>query len=116
MQWPTLRYYPGMRLEILGKSTKNASHDSRSQCRDLNPRPPVYEGVETTRSQQWVRSLPCGSSIQEIPRIYEIQKPIPVAERLRCRSAAAWLLESRVRISLRAWMFVSGVYMLCCPV
>jgi hypothetical protein len=35
---------------------------------------------------------------------------------LRRRSAAAWLLGSRVRISLGAWMFVSCVYMLCCPV
>jgi hypothetical protein len=35
---------------------------------------------------------------------------------LRRRSAAAWLLRSRVRIPLGAWMFVSCVYMLCCPV
>jgi hypothetical protein len=32
------------------------------------------------------------------------------------RSTAAWLLGSRVRIPLRAWMFVSRVSMLCCPV
>jgi hypothetical protein len=38
--------------------------------------------------------------------------PIPVA----ARSAAAWLLESRVRIPLRALIFVSCVDMLCCPV
>jgi hypothetical protein len=35
---------------------------------------------------------------------------------LRRRSAAAWLLESWVWIPLRAWMFVSCVSMLCCPV
>jgi hypothetical protein len=35
---------------------------------------------------------------------------------LRLRSAAAWLLGSRVRIPLGAWMFVSCVYMLSCPV
>jgi hypothetical protein len=35
---------------------------------------------------------------------------------LRRRSTAAWLLGSRVRIPLGAWMFVSCVYMLCCPV
>jgi hypothetical protein len=35
---------------------------------------------------------------------------------LRRRSAAAWLLGSRVRIPLGVWMFVSCVYMLCCPV
>jgi len=27
----------------------------------------------------------------------------------------AWLLRSRVRISLRAWVFVPCLYMLCCP-
>jgi hypothetical protein len=30
------------------------------------------------------------------------------------RSAAAWLLGSRVRIPLGAWMFLSYVYMLSC--
>jgi hypothetical protein len=35
---------------------------------------------------------------------------------LRRRSAAAWLLGSRVRIALGAWIFVCCVYMLCCPV
>jgi hypothetical protein len=33
---------------------------------------------------------------------------------LKRRSTAAWLLGSRVRIPLRAWMFVSCVSMLCC--
>jgi hypothetical protein len=32
------------------------------------------------------------------------------------RSAAAWLLGSRVLITLGAWMFVCCVYTLCCPV
>jgi hypothetical protein len=35
---------------------------------------------------------------------------------LRCRSAASWLLGSRVRIPHGAWMFVSCVYILCCSV
>jgi hypothetical protein len=39
-----------------------------------------------------------------------LSAPIPVA----ARSKAAWLLGSRIRIPLRAWMFVSCVYMLCC--
>jgi hypothetical protein len=43
-------------------------------------------------------------------------KPIPVAARSRRKSAAAWLLGSQVLIPLRAWKFVSCVYMLCCPV
>jgi hypothetical protein len=34
--------------------------------------------------------------------------------RLRRWSSAAWLLESRVRIPLTSWMFVSCVHMLCC--
>jgi hypothetical protein len=40
-------------------------------------------------------------------------EPIPVATQSK---AAAWLLGSRVRIPLGAWMFVSRVYMLFCPV
>jgi hypothetical protein len=35
---------------------------------------------------------------------------------LRRRFEAAWLLGSRVQIQLNAWMFVSCVYVLCCPV
>jgi hypothetical protein len=35
---------------------------------------------------------------------------------LRSRSAAVWLLGSRVRIPLGEWMFVCCVSMLCCPV
>jgi hypothetical protein len=42
--------------------------------------------------------------------------PIPVAARSKAKSATACLLGSRVRITLGAWMFVSRVYMLCCPV
>jgi hypothetical protein len=33
-----------------------------------------------------------------------------------CSLKAAWLLGSRVRIPLGAWIFVCCVYMLCCPV
>jgi hypothetical protein len=40
---------------------------------------------------------------------------VPVAA-LRRWSSAALLLGSRVRIPLGAWLFVSCVYMLCCPV
>jgi hypothetical protein len=35
---------------------------------------------------------------------------------LKRRSASAWLLGSQVRIPVGTWMFVSCVYMLCCPV
>jgi hypothetical protein len=43
--WPNLRYYPGICLEGLRKTTKNLSQDNRSPGRDLNPGPPEYEGV-----------------------------------------------------------------------
>jgi hypothetical protein len=48
--WPNLRYYSGICLEGLRKTTKNLSQDSRSPGRDLDPGPPEYEaGVLTTR-------------------------------------------------------------------
>jgi hypothetical protein len=49
---PNFRYYRGICLEVVRKSTKNFSHDGRSSGRDLNPVPPEYEaGVLTTRLQ-----------------------------------------------------------------
>jgi hypothetical protein len=57
--WPNLRYYPGICLEGLTKTTKNLSQHSRSPGRDLNPGPPEYEaGVLTTRTLSLVISLP----------------------------------------------------------
>jgi hypothetical protein len=50
-----LRYYPGIRLEILRKTMKNLSQDSRSPSRNFNPGPPEYEGVLSTRPR---RSVP----------------------------------------------------------
>jgi hypothetical protein len=47
--WPNLRRYPGICVEGLRKTTTNLSQDSRSPGRDLNPGPPEYEGVLTTR-------------------------------------------------------------------
>jgi hypothetical protein len=41
---------------------------------------------------------------------------MPVASSLRCRSSAIYFRGSHAQILLRAWMFVSCVYMLCCPV
>jgi hypothetical protein len=41
-----LGHYPGIRLEELRKTTKNLSHDSRSQRRDVNPGSPEYEAGE----------------------------------------------------------------------
>jgi hypothetical protein len=45
-----LRYYPGIRLEGLRKTTESLSLDNRSLHQELNPGPPKYEaGVLTTR-------------------------------------------------------------------
>jgi hypothetical protein len=43
------RYYPGIFLERLMKTTENLSQDSRFPGRDLNSRPAKYEGVLTAR-------------------------------------------------------------------
>jgi hypothetical protein len=56
--WPNLRYYPGIRLGGLRKTTKNLSQGSRSPGRDLNPGPPEYEaGVLTTRPRRSVNLI-----------------------------------------------------------
>jgi hypothetical protein len=50
-----LRYYPGIRLEVLRKTTKDLSQDSRYTGRELNPETPKYEpGVLTTRPRRSV--------------------------------------------------------------
>ena len=41
--------------------------------------------------------------------------PVPVAVPAEAKIIAAWLLRLRIRIPLRAWMFVPCLYMLCCP-
>jgi hypothetical protein len=40
------RYYPGISLEVLRKSTNNLSQDGLSQYRGLNPEPPEYEAED----------------------------------------------------------------------
>jgi hypothetical protein len=43
------RYYPGIRLEGLRKTTKDLNRDSQSPGRDVSPGPPEFEaGVLTT--------------------------------------------------------------------
>jgi hypothetical protein len=50
--WPNLRYYSGICLEELRKTTNTLSQGSRSLGRDLNSRPPEYKaGVLTTRTR-----------------------------------------------------------------
>jgi len=48
--WPILRYYPGIRLEGLRKTTKTSIRIAGRRGRDSNPGPPEYEaGVLTTK-------------------------------------------------------------------
>jgi hypothetical protein len=50
LSWCNRRYYPGICLEGLRKTTKNLSQDSQSLGQDLNPGPPKYNaGVLTTQ-------------------------------------------------------------------
>lgn len=48
---PTLRYYPGIYLEGLGKTTK-IHQDSQSLGRDLNPGPPEFKAEMLTAQLQ----------------------------------------------------------------
>jgi hypothetical protein len=41
--WPNLKYYPGISLEGLRKTTENLSQDNLSPGRDLNSGPLEYE-------------------------------------------------------------------------
>jgi hypothetical protein len=53
--WPNLRYYPGIFLKRLRKTTKNFSQDSRSPGREMNPGPLEYEaGMLTIRPRRSV--------------------------------------------------------------
>jgi hypothetical protein len=63
-----------------------------------------------------VRTSETSAQLNDITRLYIPESRSQWPRGLRHRSAAAWLLGSRVRIPLRAGMFVSCVYMLCCPV
>jgi hypothetical protein len=50
-----LRYNPGIRLEVMNKTTKNLSQDSRSPGRDINRVSSEYEvEVLTTLSRRFV--------------------------------------------------------------
>jgi hypothetical protein len=53
-----LRYYPGIGLEELRKTTKNLNQDSRFPGRDLKPGPTEYEaGVLTTRPRLSIENI-----------------------------------------------------------
>jgi hypothetical protein len=54
--WPNLRYYPGICLGGLRKTTKKFSQDSRSPGSDLNTGPPLHEaGMLTSRQRRSLR-------------------------------------------------------------
>jgi hypothetical protein len=56
--WPDLRYYAGIRLEGLRKSTKNLIRHSRTPGRDSNPGRHGHEaGVLTTRPRRSVTTV-----------------------------------------------------------
>jgi hypothetical protein len=51
-----IRYHPSIFLEVLSKTTKTLSQDSRSSDRELNPGPPEYEAAMiTTRPRRSVK-------------------------------------------------------------
>jgi hypothetical protein len=53
--WPNLRYYTAIFPEVLRKTSKNLSQDSRFPGRDLNPGSSEYEaGVLTTQQRRSV--------------------------------------------------------------
>jgi hypothetical protein len=52
--WPNIRYYPGIFLEGLRKTTKNLSQDIQALGRDLNLGPPEYEGLSLSHNVYWV--------------------------------------------------------------
>jgi hypothetical protein len=51
--WPNIKYYHGICLGVLKKTTKGLSHCSRSPSRDLNPEPSECEvGVLTIQPRR----------------------------------------------------------------
>jgi hypothetical protein len=51
--WPNLRYYPGICLVELRNTTK-LSQNTQFPSLNLNPRPPEYKEILTTRPQRLV--------------------------------------------------------------
>jgi hypothetical protein len=90
-----LRYYPGIRMEVLRKTTKSLNRDSRAP--DLKPVPPEYKaGVLTTQPRRSVLS-------RRLVWVLEIRKCLTNAHCgfQRHRFAFEYLvnLEHRVQIS-----------------
>jgi hypothetical protein len=51
--WPNLRYYPGIRLKRVRKTSKTSIKIAGHRSRDLNPEPSEYEaGMLTTRTER----------------------------------------------------------------
>jgi hypothetical protein len=62
--WPNIKYYPGIFLEKLRKTTKDLSQDMRSTDRDLNPGSVKYEaGVLTTEPRHTVKNRENGEMV-----------------------------------------------------
>jgi hypothetical protein len=102
--WP--RYKPRHRLPILV-----AFYDTHELRWDY-----YYPPVTTWRIITWQKVICFVEDIFILTINYSCSSPSQWPRGLRRTSAAAWLLKWRVRIPLEAWMFVSCVYKLCCPV
>jgi hypothetical protein len=63
-----LRYYPGIRLEGLRKTTKSFGQDSRFPSRDLSPGPPEYEARVLTiwPQRSVVNGKECGRKLSKL--------------------------------------------------
>jgi hypothetical protein len=112
----TIRRYCHDFLEVLRKTTKRLRHDSRSLHRDLKPECRI-RSRNANHSSATFGTLPsdvmssCGP-VTDVElrqaKYYNCWSRLPPG--LRRRSADSWLLGSRVRIRLRAWMFVLCLY------
>jgi hypothetical protein len=134
----SLRYYPGIRLDGLRKTTKHLSRDRRSPDRDLILGPPGYEvGVLRTLSLCSVHVHVKSMLVQRICTGHTLRGCIDciLGVVITCRKAVGFVpsflyslipindcklvtvvvrSEAWVRIPLSAWMFVR--VFLCCVV
>jgi hypothetical protein len=95
--------------ERVNLKQRSATYHERDRTLERQPLGSLGDGVscERVHLKQWSASR-CQHSVAT--------QSGPCVPSLRRGSSAAWLLGSRVRVPLRAWMFVSCVYMLYCPV
>jgi hypothetical protein len=71
----------------------------------------LFHQIERTDDERLAKRF-----YQFIQKVREEESPVTVAVRSEAWVLASWLLESWVRIPLKAWMFVPCLSVLCCPV